>query len=135
MVEVGLTNNDVPVPTSVPPQLPVYHAQVVPDPPVAVRVLLAPEQIVAGFAEAQPKPATETGKAAAPGQDVKKEQMEKKAEKKAEKKETKADCLKAAKDDAAKAECEKTFAAKKAEKKEAKAEKKDATAEKKDAKK
>ncbi len=38
MVEVGLTLIDVPVPTAVPPQLPVYHAQVVPDPPVAVNV-------------------------------------------------------------------------------------------------
>lgn len=102
---------------------------------IALLVSIAFSLAVAGFAVAQPKPATETGKAAAPGQDVKKEQMEKKAEKKAEKKETKADCLKAAKDDAAKAECEKKFVAKKTEKKQAKAEKKDATAETKDAKK
>ena len=52
MVEVGLTGSDVPVPTRVPPQLPVYQAQVVPDPPVAVNVLLAPEQIVVGLADA-----------------------------------------------------------------------------------
>ena len=52
MVEAGVTVNEVPVPASVPPQLPVYHAQVVPDPPVAVNVLLAPEQIVVGFADA-----------------------------------------------------------------------------------
>ena len=106
---------------------------------MALLVSIAFSLTVGGLAAAQPKPATETGKAAAPGQEVKKEQMEKKAdkkaEKKAEKKETKADCLKAAKDDAAKAECEKKFVAKKTEKKQAKAEKKDATAEKKDAKK
>ena len=42
--------SDVPVPASVPPQLPVYHAQVVPDPPVAVSVLLDPEQIADGAA-------------------------------------------------------------------------------------
>ena len=53
MVEVGLTVIDVPVPAAVPPQLPVYHAQVVPDPPVAVKVLLAPEQIVDGLALAE----------------------------------------------------------------------------------
>ena len=98
---------------------------------IALLVSIAFSLTVAGLAVAQPKPATEAGKAAAPGQ----EQKEKVAEKKAEKKETKAGCLKAAKDDAAKAECEKKFVAKKAEKKEAKAEKKDATAEKKDAKK
>lgn len=98
---------------------------------IALLVSIAFSLAVAGFAVAQPKPATETGKAAAPGQDVKKEQMEKKAEKK----ETKAGCLKAAKDDTAKAECEKKFVAKKTEKKQAKAEKKDATAETKDAKK
>ncbi|OGK77702.1 MAG: hypothetical protein A2X52_01320 [Candidatus Rokubacteria bacterium GWC2_70_16] len=95
---------------------------------MALLVSIAFSLTVGGLAAAQPKPATETGKAAAPGQEVKKEQMEKKAdkkaEKKAEKKETKADCLKAAKDDAAKADCEKKFAAKKAEKKEAKADKK-----------
>ena len=50
MVEVGLTTIDVPVPAAVPPQLPVYHAQVVPDPPVAVNVLLEPEHIVDGAA-------------------------------------------------------------------------------------
>ncbi len=50
MVEAGLTTSDVPVPAKVPPQLPVYHAQVVPQPPVAVSVLLAPEQIVEGEA-------------------------------------------------------------------------------------
>ena len=49
-MEVGLTAKDVPVPTDVPPQLPVYQWQVVPDPPVAVNVLLAPEQIVDGAA-------------------------------------------------------------------------------------
>ena len=52
MVEVGLTVIDVPAPTRVPPQLPVYHLQVVPDPPVAVSVLLEPEQIVDGLADA-----------------------------------------------------------------------------------
>ena len=52
MVEAGLTVIDVPVPAAVPPQLPVYQAQVVPDPPVAVNVLLAPEQIVVGLADA-----------------------------------------------------------------------------------
>ena len=52
MVEVGLTASVVPVPARVPPQLPVYQAQVVPEPPVAVRVLLAPEQIVVGLADA-----------------------------------------------------------------------------------
>ena len=52
MVEVGLTVIDVPVPASVPPQLAVYHLQSVPDPPVAVNVLLAPEQIVVGLADA-----------------------------------------------------------------------------------
>ena len=52
MVEVGLTVIDVPVPTEAPPQLPVYQWQVVPDPPVAVSVLLAPEQIVVGLADA-----------------------------------------------------------------------------------
>ena len=52
MVEVGLTVTDVPVPTSVPPQLPVYHPQLVPDPPVAVNVLLPPAQIADGLAEA-----------------------------------------------------------------------------------
>ena len=50
MVEVGLTTIDVPVPAAVPPQLPVYQAQVVPEPPTAVNVLLAPEQIVDGAA-------------------------------------------------------------------------------------
>ena len=44
---------DVPIPTAVPPQLPVYHAQVLPDPPEAVSVLLAPEQMVAGLADAE----------------------------------------------------------------------------------
>ena len=44
---------DVPVPTAVPPQLPVYQAQVLPDPPEAVSVLLAPEQMVAGLADAE----------------------------------------------------------------------------------
>ena len=52
MVAPGVTTIDVPVPTKVPPQLPVYQAQVVPDPPVAVNVLLAPEQIVVGLADA-----------------------------------------------------------------------------------
>jgi len=40
----------VPVPTEVPPQLPVYQWQVVPEPPVAVKSLLDPEQIVDGAA-------------------------------------------------------------------------------------
>ena len=51
-MEVGLTVIDVPVPAAVPPQLPVYHLQLSPDPPVAVNVLLAPEQIVVGLADA-----------------------------------------------------------------------------------
>jgi hypothetical protein len=50
VVDVGLTVMDVPVPTSVPPQLPVYQAHVLPDPPLAVSVLLSPEQIVDGLA-------------------------------------------------------------------------------------
>ena len=41
------------MPTDVPPQLPVIHLKVVPDPPVAVRVLLEPEQIVDGAAFAE----------------------------------------------------------------------------------
>ena len=32
----------VPVPTSVPPQLPEYHVKVVPDPPAAVRLSVPP---------------------------------------------------------------------------------------------
>ena len=52
MVTPGATTIDVPVPTKVPPQLPVDHLQSVPDPPVAVNVLLAPEQIVVGLADA-----------------------------------------------------------------------------------
>ncbi len=96
---------------------------------IALLVSIAFSLTVAGLAVAQPKPATEAGKAAAPGL----EQKEKVAEKKVAKKETKAGCLKAAKDDdTAKAECEKKFMAKK---KQAKAEKKDATAETKDTKK
>ena len=102
---------------------------------IALLVSIALSLTVAGLAVAQPKPATEAGKAAAPGQEQKEKVAEKKAEKKAEIKETKAGCLKAAKDDTAKAECEKKFVAKKTEKKQAKAEKKDATAETKDAKK
>ena len=43
---------DVPVPTRVPPQLVVYHAQVLPDPPLAVSVELPPEQMLAGLADA-----------------------------------------------------------------------------------
>jgi hypothetical protein len=43
----------LPVPTDVPPQLPVIHLSVVPDPPVAVSVVLAPEQIVDGLADAE----------------------------------------------------------------------------------
>ena len=52
MVEPGVTTIDVPVPTNVPPQLPVYHLQLVPDPPVAVNVLLDSEQIEDGLADA-----------------------------------------------------------------------------------
>ena len=52
VVEVGLTAMEVPELTYVPPQLPVYHLQVVPNPPVAVSVLLTPEQMVAGLADA-----------------------------------------------------------------------------------
>ena len=43
---------EVPVPTSFPPQLSVYQAHMSPDPPVALSVLLPPEQIVAGVAAA-----------------------------------------------------------------------------------
>ena len=41
------------MPTVVPPQLPVIHLRVVPDPPVAVNVLLCPELIVDGLADAE----------------------------------------------------------------------------------
>ena len=41
-----------PVPTEAPVQLPVSHLRVVPDPPVAVSVLLPPEQMIAGLADA-----------------------------------------------------------------------------------
>ena len=40
---------DTLVPTGVPPQFPVYHLQLAPDPPVAVSVLLAPAQMAVGF--------------------------------------------------------------------------------------
>ena len=43
MVTVGFANtNGVPEPTKVPPQLLVYHFKVVPEPPVAVRLILSP---------------------------------------------------------------------------------------------
>ena len=41
---------EAPVPTSVPPQAPAYQAHVSPEPPVAVSVVLAPEQSMDGFA-------------------------------------------------------------------------------------
>jgi hypothetical protein len=63
---------------------------------IALLVSIAFSLSVAGIAAAQ-TPATKPAEAP-------------KTEKKAEKKETKADCLKMAKDDAAKAECEKKFA-------------------------
>ena len=49
MVEVGLTVIEVPVPTSVPAQLPEYHFQDAPEPsepPVTVSVVEFPAQIV-----------------------------------------------------------------------------------------
>jgi hypothetical protein len=52
VVDVGLTTRLLPVPTDVPPQLPVIHLRVVPAPPVAVSVELAPEQIEDGLADA-----------------------------------------------------------------------------------
>jgi len=42
VVEVGAEMvSGVPVPTSVPPQEPLYHFRAMPDPPVAVRAMLA----------------------------------------------------------------------------------------------
>ena len=42
-MEVGFAStNGVPEPTKVPPQLLVYHLRVVPEPPVAVRLILPP---------------------------------------------------------------------------------------------
>jgi hypothetical protein len=52
VVLVGETDRLLPVPASVPPQLPVYHLSVVPDPSLTDSVLLCPEQIGFGLAEA-----------------------------------------------------------------------------------
>ena len=67
----GETSNGVPVPTKVPPQLPVYHLRVartgswskgatglvyVPGPPTAVRVATVPLQIIGRFALADVGP-------------------------------------------------------------------------------
>lgn len=41
----------LPVPIAVPPQLPVNHRRVVPEPPVAVRVILPPALTQTGLAE------------------------------------------------------------------------------------
>ena len=46
MVDVGDTETLFPVPTAVPPHEPVYHLNVVPDPPEYVKVVLEPLQIV-----------------------------------------------------------------------------------------
>jgi hypothetical protein len=86
----------------------------------ALFVSIAFSLSVAGLAMAQTKPGEQTGKPAAPGQEQKKEMMEKKDEKKAETAEKKADkmaaqkaeCLKKATTDEAKAGCEKKFAKK-----------------------
>jgi hypothetical protein len=51
----GLTSIDGPVPTRVPPQLPVYHFQLAPvpsEPPTSVSVELLPVQMVVGLAVA-----------------------------------------------------------------------------------
>jgi len=50
-VEVGLTPSDVPGPTEVPPQLPVYQSTVSPPPTVAEIVDEAPLQMVLGDAD------------------------------------------------------------------------------------
>lgn len=51
VVEVGLTPSEVPLPTSVPPQLPVYQSIVWPAGTLAESVDVAPLQIVAGVAD------------------------------------------------------------------------------------
>jgi hypothetical protein len=53
----GVTTSDDPEPTGVVPQPPVYHSQLAPDPsepPLTDKVVEAPEQIVAGAADAEP---------------------------------------------------------------------------------
>jgi len=51
VVEVGLTPSEVPLPTSVPPQLPVYQSTVWPAETLAESVEVAPLQIVEGVAD------------------------------------------------------------------------------------
>jgi len=53
-VLVGLTPSEVPLPTSDPPQLPVYQSMVSPAPAVAERVDEAPLQIAVGVAAGLP---------------------------------------------------------------------------------
>jgi len=48
-VDAGLTLNELPVPTEVPPQLPLYHFQLAPvpnEPPLMLKVVEVPAQIV-----------------------------------------------------------------------------------------
>ncbi len=76
VVLLGLTPSEVPVPTSVPPQLPVYQSMVSPAPAVAERADEAPLQIAAGVADGLPGVAgcvltvTETCAHVAPAQPV-----------------------------------------------------------------
>lgn len=51
VVELGVTPSEVPLPTSVPPQLPVYQSTVWPAETLAESVDVAPLQIVAGVAD------------------------------------------------------------------------------------
>ena len=55
-MEVGVTDNELPLPSGAPLQLPLYHFQVAPVPklpPVLVRVVLWPLQIVVALALAE----------------------------------------------------------------------------------
>ena len=55
-MEVGVTDNELPLPSREPLQLPLYHFQVAPVPklpPVLVRVVLWPLQIVVALALAE----------------------------------------------------------------------------------
>jgi hypothetical protein len=55
-VEAGVTDNELPLPSGAPLQLPLYHFQVAPVPklpPVLVRVVLWPLQIVVALALAE----------------------------------------------------------------------------------
>jgi hypothetical protein len=52
---VGLTDKELPLPTAVPPQDPLYHWKLAPvprEPPVTDKVVLLPEQIVVAVAAA-----------------------------------------------------------------------------------